>query len=70
MAIDTDTKKLALISYHQPWNVPIPISSDGIGADDSKQLIWEYPGLTWASPAAYTVRCYTLPEDPLMEVIC
>jgi hypothetical protein len=49
MAIITDNEKLALISYHQNWNTPIPISSD-IGNDGDKQhLIWEYPGISWGA---------------------
>ena len=49
MAITTDNEKFALISYHQPWNTPIPISDD-IGNDGDKQhLIWEYPGISWGA---------------------
>lgn len=48
MAVDTDNEKLALMSYHQPFQASVPISSDGIGADDKKHLIWEFPGLTWS----------------------
>ena len=52
MAITTDNEKFALISYHQNWNTPIPISSD-IGNDGDKQhLIWEYPGITWGGDVA------------------
>ena len=49
MAIDTDNKKLALITLLQPWNTPIPISVDGIGQDDKQHLIWGYPGILWAT---------------------
>ncbi len=49
MAITTDNEKLALISYHQNWNLTLPISSD-IGNDGDKQhLIWEYPGVSWGA---------------------
>ena len=53
MAIDTNNKKLALITYHQPWNTPIPISVDGLGQDDKQHLLWEYPGLLWSAMAGY-----------------
>jgi len=44
-----DNDLLSLISYHQPWNVPIPVSSN-IGNDSNKQhLIWEYSGITWGT---------------------
>ena len=49
MAIDTLNKKLGLISFQQPHNTPIPVSSDGIGSGDKKHLIWDYPGITWAT---------------------
>ena len=55
MAVSTINEKLALISYQQPWNTPIPISADGIGSDDKKHLIWQYPGSTWSAPIV-TVR--------------
>ena len=52
MAITTDNEKFALISYHQNWNTPIPVSSD-IGNDGDKQhLIWEYPGIAWGVEVA------------------
>ncbi len=48
MAITADNEKFALISYHQNWNTPIPISND-IGNDGDKQhLIWEYPSIVWS----------------------
>ena len=47
MAIDTDNKKLALITYHQPWNTPIPIVSNGFTQGDLQHLIWEYPEFSW-----------------------
>ncbi len=51
MAITTDNEKLALISYHQNWNLTLPISDD-IGNDGNKQhLIWEYPGISWGEAA-------------------
>ena len=39
--------KFALISYQQPWNVPLPISADGLDQADKQQLIWGYPGILW-----------------------
>jgi hypothetical protein len=51
MAIDTVNKKLALISYNQPFNPSVPISSDGLGQDDKQHLIWQYPGILWAALA-------------------
>ena len=49
MAIDTDNKKYALISYLQPWNAPLPISADGLGQADNQHLLWGYPGILWAA---------------------
>lgn len=47
MAIDTNNEKLALITYLQPWNTPVPISSDGLGQDDKQHLLACYPGILW-----------------------
>ena len=47
MAIDTTNEKLALITYHQAWNTPLPISADGLDQADNQHLLWEYPGLLW-----------------------
>lgn len=49
MAVSTINDKLALISYHQPFNTPIPISADGLGQADNQHLIWEYPGVLFTS---------------------
>ena len=51
MAIDTANEKLALITYQQMWNTPVPISSDGIGQDDRQHLLAQYPGILYASPS-------------------
>ena len=48
MSIDTNNEKLALITLLQPWNTPIPISSDGIGQDDKQHLLAGYPGILWS----------------------
>ena len=52
MAIDTTNEKLALIEYGDIFQPGVPISSDGIGTDDKVQLLWDYPGLTWAEAVA------------------
>lgn len=49
MAIDTTNEKLALITFHQIWNTPAPISADGLGQGDKQQLIAEYPGILWTA---------------------
>lgn len=51
MAIDSDNEKLALITFHQAWNTPVPISSDGLDQADLQHLLWEYPGLLWVETA-------------------
>ncbi len=51
MAIDTDNEKFSLISYMQPFNAPIPESSDGIGQADKQHLIWGYAGILWSALA-------------------
>ena len=48
MAIDTNNEKLALITFLQPWNTPVPISADGIGQDDKQHLLAGYPGILWS----------------------
>ena len=60
MAITTDNEKFALISYHQNWNTPIPISSDIGNSGDKQHLIWEYPGITWGGvvETAFIVAMY------------
>jgi len=45
--MDTNDK-IALISYQQPWNVPLPISADGLDQADNQQLLWGYPGILWS----------------------
>ena len=40
--------KFALISYQQPWNIPLPISADGLDQADNQQLLWGYPGILWS----------------------
>lgn len=47
MAIDTVNEKLALIEYSEPYQVGIPVSSDGLDQADKQQLLWEYPGFLW-----------------------
>ena len=53
MAIDTNNKKFALITYQQPFNTPVPISADGLGQDDKQHLIWQYPGILWVIPLIF-----------------
>ena len=48
MAISTINDKLALISLLKPWEVPLPISSDGLDQADKQHLIWGYPGILWS----------------------
>lgn len=55
MAVDTNNEKLALITYHQPWNTPIPISADGLDQADNQHLIWEYPGILFETAVAVSV---------------
>ena len=52
MAIDTNNEKLALISLLQPFNTPVPISSDGLDQADKQHLLWGYPGILWSAGAA------------------
>ena len=47
MAIDTTNEKLALMTWMQPWQLPLPISSDGLGQADKQQLVWGYSGILW-----------------------
>jgi len=56
MAIDTDNKKLALITLLQPWNTPVPISADGLGQGDKQHLLAGYPGILWSEGAAFGRR--------------
>lgn len=42
MAIDTRNKKLSVISLMQPYNCPIPVSSNGLDRADLFHLIWDY----------------------------
>lgn len=55
MAIDTDNKKLALMSLEEPWMASVPISSDGLGQDDKQHLIWGYPGILWGAGPGATI---------------
>lgn len=48
MAIDSNNEKLALITYHQPFNTPIPTSDDELDQADNQHLLWEYPGILWS----------------------
>ena len=42
-------EKFALISYQQFWNVPMPISADGLGQGDNQHLLAQYPGILWTA---------------------
>lgn len=53
MAITTVNEKLSLISWLQPYNTSLPISSDGIDQADQQQLIAGYAGVLWGSGATY-----------------
>jgi hypothetical protein len=50
MVITATNSKLALMSWQQPWLLPLPISSDGLGQADTQQLLWGYPGILWSVP--------------------
>lgn len=63
----TDNDKFALITYHQPWNAPLPISSDGLGQADKQHLLWEYPGILWSEMAALLAAYY---YRSLMQGVC
>ena len=55
MAIDTTNEKFALLSFGrstEPMNIPVSPSS--LGADDSQQLLWGYPGILWGAGAVLT----------------
>ena len=67
MAIDTDNEKLSLISYNQPFNPAIPISSDGLGQADNQHLIWQYAGVLWSESAAGGARLNKLITWYLLE---
>jgi hypothetical protein len=49
MAVDTTNEKLALMSWMQPWQMPLPISVDGLDQADNQQLLWGYPGILWGT---------------------
>lgn len=53
MAVSTFNEKLALITYNQPWNTPIPVPStyDTLNRGDKQHLLWGYPGINWGSVA-------------------
>ena len=51
MAVDTTNEKLALMSWTQPWQWPMPISADGLDQADNQQLLWGYPGVLWGETA-------------------
>lgn len=72
MAVDTTNEKLALITYHQPWNTPIPISDDGLDQADNQHLLWEYPGILWTEEEVIArtlkaVICGTLKQDAQID---
>jgi len=48
MAIDTDNKKFAVITFLQMWMIPMPISPGTFGQDDKQHLLAGYPGILWA----------------------
>ena len=54
MAIDTNTEKLAIMELEDVWEPGLPLSPGSLGQDDQQQLLWGYPGITWASPATAT----------------
>ena len=54
MAIDTNTKKLALLEWDLVFEPGLPLSPGTIGADDQQQLLWGYPGILWEAGAPVT----------------
>ena len=45
----SDTHKLSLIHYNQPFQPAAGFSTDGLGTDDLQQLIWQYSNIAWSS---------------------
>lgn len=53
MAIDTDSKKLSLISFAQPYMPPLPFPDNSIlSAEDKQQLLWTYTGVLFSEEGA------------------
>lgn len=42
---------LALMAWMLPFQMPLPISSDGVGQGDVQQLLWSLPTPLWHPPA-------------------
>jgi hypothetical protein len=51
MAIDTDTKKLAVMEWCSVWEPALPLAPGTLDQADQQQLLWGYPGILWAAPA-------------------
>ena len=54
-------EKLSTISFLQPWNTPVPTSSDGINEQDKLMLIWDM----WKVWEGGDTQSYTLYIDQL-----
>jgi len=42
-----NNSKLSLISYNQPFQASVPVSTDGLGQGDKQHLVWQYAGIEW-----------------------
>lgn len=47
LRIQIDNNKLALISYNQPFQPPVPVSEGSLTQGNKQHLIWQYPGILW-----------------------
>ena len=56
----TDNQLLALFAYHQPWQPPVPFIDATFDVEDKKQLIWEFPDITWTQITGVTQRIFAV----------
>lgn len=52
MAIDTNTKKLAVMELDDDWEPGLPLSPGTFDQSELQQLLWGYPGILWQTAAA------------------
>jgi len=57
--IDTINEKLAMMELEQVYEPGLPISPGGIDQPDQRQLLWGYPGLTYADVSAALEPAYS-----------
>ncbi len=62
MAIDTDTKKLAIMEWCSIWEPGLPLSPGTIGQAEKQHFLWGYSGIIWGQMALFLAASVNSPD--------